>query len=180
MRRLSAVTTTLLLLFAIVVTPIVIPETVAQDATPRATPEEAGLPLPEGITLEVMSYGYVEGFPGAGFFEMVRVTMDPGVTFGAPNDPAVNLIYIESGEVTFRIDSGPVFVVRDAAEMGFGAPFEEVPAGTEFTLGQGEGFVIAPFTTGEARNDGLEPVVWTLAAMYPPQGATPEASPEAD
>jgi hypothetical protein len=51
---------------------------------------------------------------------------------------------------------------------------EDVPAGTEFTMGPGEASVWPPHIAGETRNEGQEPVVALIAYMVPEGGpATP-------
>ena len=153
---------------------------------------------PDGSLLEVRSINAQESFatPGPGEFKLapvqigreltsgrideppagplelglVRFTSDPGSVFpGAEDDPSVDLILVESGMMTARIEA-PVMIIRATGT-------EEVAAGTEFTLGPGESFVWPPNVFGETRNDGQEPAVTLVAFLVPveEEAATPMA-----
>ncbi len=157
--------------------------TAAQEGTPPA--EEFA---PEGVTFEPLAFGTTEELPAApADLLLARFALDPGASFPIDeNDPSVVLVYVESGEFTFRVEA-PIQVTRAATIEAFATPgaveegvlpeTEEVAAGTEFTLAAGDSFVYPPNVAGEIRNDGTERAVGLGAFVAPPEevGATPEA-----
>ncbi len=152
--------------------------TIAQEGTP---PAEEFAP-PEGVTFEGLAFGLAEALPpgptGLGLF---RFTLEPGARIDLEADPSYFLVSIESGAITFRVGE-PVRVTRavtgtpGAQTLGPDAPAEDVPAGTDVTLEQGDAALFPPGAGGEARNDGQEPAVGLVVAVGPEQ-AEGEATP---
>lgn len=104
-----------------------------------------------------------------------RIRFDPGVTYPFEGIPSLDLLYVESGTATLRLDN-QVTVNRP------GATGENVAADFVFTITAGDYLVRAPFTTGEVRNDGQDPVVVSVASipvsgagMATPTAGTPAA-----
>ncbi len=99
-----------------------------------------------------------------------RLRLDPEVTYGFEAAPSLDLVYVQSGAATFRLDTATT-VSR------FGAGGEDMVADAEFKVAAGDYFVLAPFTTGEVRNDGEEPFVVSVAGIIPDGAgmATPAA-----
>ncbi len=158
-----------------------------QDAdNPGATPVDEFAP-PEGVTFEGLAFGLAEALPpgptGLGLF---RFTLEPGARIDLESDPSYFMVSIESGAITFRVNE-PVRVTRavtgtpGAQTLGPDAPAEEVSAGTDVTLEQGDAALFPPGAGGEARNDGQEPGVGLVVSVGPvgADGAagTPEATP---
>lgn len=139
--------------------------TLAQEGTPAASPESAP-DEPEGVTFEVMSAAPVETLPSApAEAVLLRITVEPGAILPAPNDPAMNFVYVEAGTATVRRDA-PVGVGRDAQfDTLEQEPFEQVAAGTEFPVGPGDAFVVPPLAAGELHNDGQENVVLLVTVV---------------
>ncbi len=136
----------------------------------------------------LLGFGTAEELPAApADLLLFRVTLDPGASIPAEEgDPAVVLLYVESGSLTIQIEA-PLQVTRAATIEAFATPGaveegadlgpEEVAAGTEVTLEAGDSAVLPPNAPGELRNDGDEPVVGLGALVAPIQedGATPAA-----
>lgn len=134
-------------------------EIAAQEAFATPGPGEFEL-VPGQIGRELAS-GLVAEPPAAPVaLSLLRFANAPGSVFtGTAGDPSVGLILVESGVVTVRLE-GPATITRASGP-------EDVPAGTEFTLGAGESFVWPPFVAGELRNDGPEPALTLLAYLAP-------------
>ena len=136
--------------------------TVAQEGTPAADEFE----LPEGVTFEGLAFGVAEALPpGATGLGLSRARLEPGARIDLDPDPGAFLVYVESGALTFRVDT-PVQVTRAVAgtpaAMDPAAAPEDVAAGTDVTLEQGDAALFPPNpggAPGEARNDGQEPAV---------------------
>ena len=146
-----------------------IPATGAQDATPAAA----------GTTVEVVAAGESATLPSAPVdIVLLRFRTPPGVVDVVPaDDPALGLIYVESGQLTVTL-TAPVVVVR-AGTLATPGAGEPVAAGTQVVLGPGDSFVGPPNSGGEFRNDGAEELGLLVAAVAPQEGGTAEATPAA-
>jgi quercetin dioxygenase-like cupin family protein len=148
----------------------------AQDATPAAGDEEAP---PEGVTFEFLGGGETEVLPSApAEVFLARVTLAPGASFPSEaDDPALALVVIEAGAITFNIEA-PVTVLHPVGnEEPTAEDFETFPAGQDFTMDVGDSALFPPNVAGEIRNDGTEDAM-ALAAIIEPShegGATPVA-----
>ena len=164
MRRGSVVALLIALVLAIVASQGMSPSTQAQDATP---PSEQQDDVPEGVSLTTLAFGTFEVLaPGTGNFGLGRMRIAPGATLPFdPTDPSVNLLFVSSGTFTFRVEA-PMNVVRGAT-AGTPAPTEpeEIPAGTEFTMSDGDSALFPPNASGEARNDGDEDATAWVSAV---------------
>ena len=151
------------------------PLALAQEGTPTAEEE---FELPEGLTFEPLASGTTTNLPAARIdFELFRLRLEPGVAFQAgEDDPSLALVYVEAGALT-AVVAGPMTVLRAA---GPGTPFPEateaVPAGEEFTLGEGDSALFPPGVDAEVRNDGSEPVMLLVAETSPAAGGEEEAA----
>lgn len=160
MRRTSVLVT----LPAVVLVGLFAAGALAQEGTPVA--EEA---MPEGLSFEGLGFGIAEDLPATpAEVALFRIGIEPGAGFPLdPEDPSVALVYVEAGEVTLDVDA-PITVLR---APGPGTPFpeeqEEFAAGTEFTLATGDSALFPPRVTGEARNQGAEPVAVLVANLAP-------------
>lgn len=154
----------------------------AQEGTPPA----AQTGLPEGVSFDGLAFGLLDALPPGPFeLSLFRATLEPRAKNILGPDPSYFLIFVESGAMTFRVDS-PGWVARavdgtPAAQMPSPAAPEEIAAGTEVALEQGDVGLFAPNPNGadgEARNDGQEPAVALVVSAGPagtgPEYATPE------
>ena len=149
--------------------------TAAQAGTPQADEFE----LPAGVTFEGLAFGLAEALPpGPTGLGLSRARLEPGARIDLDPDPATFMVYIESGALTFRVDT-PVLVTRAVtgtpAAMTMEAAPEEVAAGTDVTLEQGDAALFPPNvggTAGEARNDGQEPAVALVVSAEPGEEGT--------
>jgi quercetin dioxygenase-like cupin family protein len=150
------------------------PSILAQDATPAAE-QQAG--VPEGVTFVTLAAGTIEVLaPGTANLVLGRIRLEPGATLTFdPTDPSVDLVFMGSGTLTFRVDA-PMSVAR-GARAGTPVPTEpeEIAAGTEFTMSEGDSALFPPNSSGEVRNDGDEDAVaWvTNVALFTSDAATP-------
>jgi quercetin dioxygenase-like cupin family protein len=150
----------------------------AQDASPAAGDEEWP---PEGVTFEFLGGGYTESLPSApANMYLVRLTIQPGASVpGEADDPSLILIVVESGAVTVNLDAPITVLHATANQEPTDNDFEQVPAGQDVTMEQGDSAILPANTTGEVRNDGTENAVLLGAIVEPGDqdegGATPAA-----
>ncbi len=130
----------------------------------------------EGVAFEPLAQEGVEELPStpADIF-FARFTLEPGAGFRFdPNDPALALVYVESGVFTFRA----VTDVRVTRVVVGGTPVagEVAVGGVQVELSPGDSALFPPFVAGEARNAGTEPVILLVAGIEP-TGAAAAATP---
>jgi quercetin dioxygenase-like cupin family protein len=138
------------------------PRAQAQDATPAAA--QAG--TPEAATFRALAAGLIEVLePSTANVVLGRIALAPGVSIPFdPTDPSAILIYVASGELTFRVDV-PMTVAR--AGSGTPVPPEAVAADTEFTLRDGDSALFPGTMGGEVRNDGEEEATaWVVDIVH--------------
>jgi hypothetical protein len=127
----------------------------AQASTPVA--EATGVEVAPGVTFELMPAS--EDPPS-----LYRLRFAPGATLAFVDDPAISLVYVESGALSLQLDAA-VSDARPEASSG------EEEADTALTLAQGDYFVLPPLVAGEIRNEGQDPMAIVIAAITP--GAIP-------
>ena len=144
--------------------------TYAQETFSTPGPGEFQL-APGQIGRELTSGRFEKPPAGPLHMGLLRITNEPGSVSsgGGPDDPTGALVLVESGEVTVRLEE-PATITRTTGP-------EEVPAGTDFTLGPGESFVWEPFVVGEVRNEGQEPAVTFAAFLAPVDWVFEESTP---
>ena len=127
----------------------------AQDATPPSAPASG---TPEAATFRGLAAGSIEVLaPSTANVVLGRIVLAPGalVPFD-PADPSALLVYVTSGEMTFRVEV-PISVARGGrAGTPVAAGPEAIEAGTEFTLRNGDSAIFPGAMTGEVRNDGSD------------------------
>lgn len=134
----------------------------AQEATPPGGRDG----LPEGVAARVVASGWVDvTSPGRANLNLGRITLAPGTSapFGSGGSAAA-LVYVASGELTFRVGA-PVTVAR-RLEPGTPAPAEPaaVEAETDFMLRDGDSTLFPPGVAGAVRNDGgAEATAWIVS-----------------
>jgi hypothetical protein len=146
----------------------------AQEATPAAE-QAAGTPAP--ATFRALAAGLIEVLePSTANVVLGRISLPPGASIPFDEtDPSAILVYMATGELTFRVDV-PMAVAR-AAGGGGGTPTppEEVAADTEFTLRDGDSALFPGSMAGEVRNAGSdEAAAWVVDIVHViPAAATP-------
>ena len=136
----------------------------AQDATPA--PEQAA-GTPEPATFRAVAAGLIEVLaPSTANVVLGRIVLQPGASIPFdPTDPSAILVYISSGELTFRVDV-PMTVAR-ASGAGTPTPPEDVAADTEFTLREGDSALFPGTMAGEVRNAGAEEATaWVVDIVH--------------
>src|SRR5215212_4583148 len=126
--------------------------TSAQDSTPAA--ETTGVEISLGVTFELMPAS--EDPPS-----LYRLRFAPGATLSFMDDPAISLVYVESGALSLQLNAA-VSDARPDASSG-----EEKDAEPALTLGRGDYFGLPPLGAGEISNEGQEPVSIVIAAISP-------------
>jgi hypothetical protein len=129
----------------------------AQESTPAA--EAIGVEVGPGVTFELMPAS--EDPPS-----LYRLRFAPGATLSFVDDPAISLVYVESGALSLALDAA-VSDARPDADSG-----DEADADAALELSQGDYFVLPPLVAGEIRNEGQEPAAIVIAAITP--GLIPE------
>src|SRR5215204_948448 len=124
----------------------------AQESTPAA--EMPGLEVAPGVTFELMPASDVPP-------SLYRLRFAPGATLSFVDDPAISLVYVESGALSLQLRAA-VSDARPDASSG-----DQEDADTTLTLDQGDYFVLPPLVAGEIRNEGQEPVSIVIAAITP-------------
>ena len=124
----------------------------AQEGTPQA--EMIGVEIASGVTFELVPSS--EDPPS-----LYRLRLAPGATLSFVGDPAISLVYVESGELTLQMDAE----VSDARPD---APSEdEEDANPAVMVNLGDYFVLPPLVAGEMRNESQRPVSIVIAAITP-------------
>lgn len=123
----------------------------AQESTPVAA--TTGVEVAPGVTFELMPAA--EDPP-----TLYRLRFAPGATLAFVNDPAISLVYVESGALSLQLEAA----VSDARPDGSSGDEE---ADTALALGQGDYFVLPPLVAGEIHNEGQEPMSIVIAAITP-------------
>jgi len=125
----------------------------AQEATP---PAEQAAGTPEPATFRGLAAGLIEVLaPSTANVVLGRISLQPGASIPFdPTDPSALLVYIATGELTFRVDV-PMAVAR-GGDTGTPTPPEDIAADTEFTLRDGDSALFPGTMTGEVRNAGTE------------------------
>ena len=174
MRRGSIIALLISLMFAIVAGQGINPSTMAQDATP---PTDQQADAPEGVSFVTLASGSIEVLsPGTANIVLGRIRLAPGATVPFdPADPTVDLVFVAGGTLTFRVDA-PMTVARGVS-AGTPVPTEpeDIAAGTEFTMSDGDSALFPPNASGEVRNDGVEDATaWvTTVALFATDAGTP-------
>ncbi len=174
MRRGSVVALLITLVLAIVASQGMSPSSQAQEATP---PSEQPGGVPEGVSFVTLASGTIEVLsPGTANLVLGRIRLAPGATLPFdPADPSVDLVYVSTGTLTFRVEA-PMTVAR-GVRAGTPLPTEPeaIPANTEFTLSDGDSALFPPNASGEVRNDGDEDATaWvTNVALFTAAASTP-------
>ena len=137
-----------------ILTPV---STGAQESTPTA--ETIGVEIAPGVTFELMPAS--EDPPS-----LYRLRFAPGATLSFVDDPAISLVYVESGALSLALDAA----VSDARPEA--AIEEEEDTGSALELSQGDYFVLPPLVAGEIRNEAQESAAIVIAAITP--GLLPE------
>ncbi|MDP9370789.1 MAG: cupin domain-containing protein [Chloroflexota bacterium] len=145
----------------------------AQEGTPPADE----LAPPERLPFEALAIAPGVALPSPADIVVFRFDLDPGGVFPFdPADPSTGVVVVESGVLTFRIEA-PITVTRaatiqatPAAEGPFAPQTEQVPVGTEFTLGAGDSAVFPANVGGEARNAGQDRAVALVTSVAPASG----------
>jgi hypothetical protein len=127
----------------------------AQESTPVA--EATGVEVAPGVTFELMPAS--EDPPS-----LYRLRFAAGATLAFVDDPAISLVYVESGALSLQLDAA-VSDARPESSSG------EEEADTALTLAQGDYFVLPPLVAGEIRNEGQDPMAIVIVAITP--GAIP-------
>jgi hypothetical protein len=109
----------------------------------------AGTPLAvPGVDRQPLAVGVLDPLPPApALVGLARVTYDPGATEEIGIGPYGDLVYVESGALTIRTD-GVATVSRS------GNKTEQLGAGTDFVVGQGEAAVVPGGFPVAIRNAG--------------------------
>ena len=124
----------------------------AQEGTPTAG--ATGVEIAPGVTFELLPSS--EDPP-----TLYRLRLAPGVSLPFVDDPAISLVYVESGALSLQLNAAVSDTRPDATSQ------DEEKAGQTAELSQGDYFVLPPLVGGELRNKGQEPVSIVIAAITP-------------
>jgi hypothetical protein len=136
----------------------------AQDATP-ASEQAAGTPEP--AKFRAVAAGLIEVLaPSTANVVLGRFILEPGASIPFdPTDPSAILVYMQAGELTFRVDV-PMTVARES-RGSTPTPPEDVAADTEFTLHEGDSALFPGIIAGEVRNAGTdEASAWMVDIVH--------------
>ena len=124
----------------------------AQEGTPQVG--MIGVEIASGVTFELVPSS--EDPPS-----LYRLRLAPGASLSFVDDPAISLVYVESGELTLQMDAE----VSDARPD---VPREdEQDADPALTVNLGDYFVLPPQVAGEMRNESPRSVSIVIAAITP-------------
>ena len=136
----------------------------AQEATP-ASEQAAG--TPDDATFRAVAAGSIEVLaPSTANVVLGRISLAPGASVPFdPADPSAILVFVATGELTFRVDV-PMTVARGAG-AGTPTPPEAVAADTEFTLRNGDSAIFPGAMGGEVRNAGTDQATaWVVDIVH--------------
>jgi hypothetical protein len=122
----------------------------AQQSTPTA--ETTGVEVAPGVTFDLLP-------SSADPPSLYRLRFAPGATLAFVDDPAISLVYVESGALSLELDAA-VSDARPDAES-------DAEDDAVLELSQGDYFVLPPLVAGEIRNEGQEPAAIVIAAITP-------------
>ena len=128
----------------------------AQESTPAA--ETIAVEIAPGVTFDLMPAS--EDPPS-----LYRLRFAPGANLSFVDDPAISLVYVESGTLSLELDAAVSDARPDASS-------DEEEASSALQLSEGDYLVLPPLVAGEIRNEGQEPAAIVIAAI------TPELIPE--
>jgi len=137
----------------------------AQEASP---PAEQAAGTPEPATFRAVAAGLIEVLaPSTANVVLGRISLPPGASIPFdPTDPSAILVYMATGELTFRVDV-PMSVARAAGGGGTPTPPEDVAADTEFTLHEGDSALFPGTMAGEVRNAGADQAAaWVVDIVH--------------
>jgi hypothetical protein len=126
----------------------------AQESTPAA--ETTGVEIAPGVTFDLLPS--TEDPPS-----LYRLRFAPGASLAFVDDPAISLVYVESGALSLGLDAA-VSDARPEASNG------DEASDSALALSQGDYFVLPPLVAGEIRNEGQEPAAIVIAAITPGLG----------
>lgn len=150
----------------------------AQEATPVAGTPTTGeetveiVTGPDGIGFEFLGAAATDVLPGnpAGL-NLLRFTFAPNSGFElAPDDPATGFLYVETGTLSFRVDS-PMTIFRAATTPSAPGEVDQIAAGEVFTMSRGDATVFPPSVPGETRNLGDDPASILVLNITPLESA---------
>ncbi len=131
-----------------------------QESTPVV--DGADVEVAPGVTFDLLPA--TEDPPS-----LYRLEFAPQATLFFAGDPAISLVYVESGTITLNMNAAVTDSRSDAT-----------PENTTLqSLGQGDYFVLPPLVAGEMGNDGEEPASIVIAAITPGLFPTPSGTPVA-
>ena len=133
-------------------------QTGAQDATPAATPQ-----TPPTVR-EALVTGMPEAAPGQSL-QLVRTTIQPGVTLPAHIHPGMQIAWIESGILHYVVVEGGEIPVTRVWMEGSPEPAEMLGPGQETDLYPGDSVVETENVVHYGANLGDVPVVLWSALL---------------
>lgn len=134
--------------------------TSAQESTPVAGATE--VEIAPGVTFDLIPAS--EDPP-----TLYRLRIAAGATLLFAGDPAISLVYVESGALVLEMDA-------DVSDTRPDTPSGSDDGDTASAVRQGDYFVLPPLVAGEIRNEGQEPASITIAAITPARLPAPAAS----
>jgi len=141
----------------------------AQGASPVASPAAAAtgmMPvLPAGVAVEYLSNGVTDPAPGF-VLDLVRITLDPGVTLPRFDHPGSALVYVDRGSVTVRVANGKTELLL-ADPQAFAPAVDPQGCATGCTLAAGDSLVLLNSSAQSFRNSSTGPVVLLVSELSP-------------
>jgi len=95
---------------------------------------------------------------------LMRVEIPPGTAFAPHRHPGMQIAYVVSGTLTYRVYRGTVKVYRGPAD-GAQTLVRTISAGHGGSVGPGEWFVETPNLWHSGGNEGKKPVTLLAAAL---------------
>lgn len=130
---------------------------VLAEATPA--PETNATPVP-GERAVVLAETYPDGIQQR--LMLVRIELAPGDGGGLNDLTGTRIVYVESGTLSYRLDSGEATVSRGAGESNG----EDVPADAWIELAAGDRVVESTGAVHEYVNEGDQPVVILMSGLF--------------
>jgi quercetin dioxygenase-like cupin family protein len=114
---------------------------------------------------QLINQGRPANAPGA-TLQLVRVTIPAGGVITTHTHPGMQIIYIESGSISYTVVKGRI-KVRRAASAGGAGPTEIVEAGETVTIGEGDTFIETKGMVHSVVNPSDVPAVILASSLFP-------------
>ena len=114
---------------------------------------------------QLINQGRPANAPGS-TLQLVRVTIPPGGVIATHTHPGMQIIYIESGSISYTVVKGGIKIHRAQADGTVG-PTENVEAGETVLIEEGDTFIETKGMVHSVVNNSDVPAVILASSLFP-------------